>query len=168
MKRILFLILLLLPLAAAGQTAGKPVPRARITGIISEFRGCDGVEVVKLGRVGTAAVKGLMRAAAKGDPETRQALSLMRGIKRLTVLEYDDCAPEVRERLDRRLTAALDGCELLMEAKDGQSAMRMFGIVDEASDAVRDFVIHAPADHALICIFGSIPMDAVGKILQDD
>ncbi len=168
MRKILLLLALLLPLAASGHPAGKTVPKAKITSIISEFRGYDGVEVVSVGRLGTAALRGVVRAAAKGDPEARQALDLMRGIKRITILEYDDCSPRVRERLDRRLANALDGSELLMEAKDGSSAMRLFGLVDEQTGLVRDFVMHTPGENALICIFGSIPMDTVGKFLSDN
>ncbi|MBQ9660873.1 MAG: DUF4252 domain-containing protein [Bacteroidales bacterium] len=166
MKRFLFFFLTLLPLAAAAAPAEKNVPKGELSAIISEFRRCDGVEVVRLGRMGTAAIRGIVRMAAKEDPDARQALDVMRGVRRITVLQYEDCAPEVRERLVRRLDRALDGCELLMEAKDGDTAMRMFGVVDEASGEMRDFVIHAPSECALICVFGSLKMDSVGKIIN--
>ena len=170
MKRILLLFLLaLLPLAAsAGKPASKTVPKSKLASVVSEFRGYDGVEVVKLGWLGTAAVKGVARAAAKSDPDARKALDVMRGVKRFTVLEYGDCTPAVRERIIRRLDQALYGSELLMEAKDGDTAVQMFGVVDDASGEVRDFVLHAPSDHALICVFGSIPMESVSKLLSDD
>ena len=168
LKRILLLFALVLPLAAAGRPADKPVSKAKITAVISEFRRYDGVEVVRLGRVATAAIKGVMRASTHDDPEAREALALMRRIKRFEVFEYDDCAPEVRERIARRLDDALSGSDLLMEAKDGGSSMRMFGVLDEKTDQVRDFVIHSPENGALICLFGSIPLDAVGKMMADD
>lgn len=170
MRRIILFFLLLLPLAAPARkpAGGKAVPKAKITAAISEFRRYEGVEVVRLGRVGTAAVKTLMRAAAQDDPDAREALQLMRGVRNLAVLDYEGCAPAVREKIVRRLDQALDGSELLMEAKDGGSAMRMFGILDERADRVRDFVIHAPGDCSLICIFGSIPLDAVAKMASND
>ena len=167
MRRIL-LLLLLLPLAASGLPAGRTVPKAKLTAILSEAQRCEGAEMVQLGRVGTGAVKVLVRAAARRDPDARQALGLLRGVKRLSVLEYGDCAPEVREHLNRRLADALDGSELLMEAKDGSSAMRLFGIVDEASGTVRDFVLHSPDGCSLVCIFGSIPLNALEKAFADD
>lgn len=170
MKRLLLLLVLaLLPLAAsASDPATKKVSKTRITTVISEVRRYDGVEVVRLGRLGTAAIRGLVRLTAREDPEAREALALLRGVKNLTVMEYDDCAPAVRERIVRRLDEALGSSELLMEAKDGGSAMRMYGLVDEQTDRVRDFVIHTPSEHALICIFGSIPMDVIGKLASDD
>ena len=169
MKKILLLFLLLLPLAAsAGKPVSKTVPKSKLASVVSEFRGYDGVEVVRLGWLGTAAIKGVARAAAKSDPDARKALDLVRGVKRFTVLEYDGCTPAVRERIIRRLDQALHGSELLMEAKDGSERVRMFGVVDDATGEVRDFVLHAPSDHALICIFGSIPMESVAKVLSDD
>ena len=75
----------------------------------------------------------------------------------------------MRERLARRLDEALGGSELLMEAKEsGGTSMQMFGILDEQTDLVRDFVIQAPSEGALICIFGSIPMDVLGKVTVHD
>ena len=170
MKRLLLLIVLAqLPLAAsASYPATKKVSKTRINSDISEVRRYDGVEVVRLGRLGTSAIRGLVRLAAREDPDAREALTVLRGVKNLTVMEYEDCAPAVRERIVRRLDAALDGSELLMEAKDDGTAMRVYGIVDEQTDRVRDFVIHTPSEHALICIFGSIPMDVLGKLANND
>jgi hypothetical protein len=168
-KKILLFLCLLLPLAASAGTPAKKVSKTKVTSVIAEARRYEGVEVVRLGRVATAALKGLVRAASREDPDAREALQLMRGVKNLTVLDYDDCAPAVRERLARRLDEALGGSELLMEAKEsGGTSMQMFGILDEQTDLVRDFVIHAPSEGALICIFGSIPMDVLGKVTVND
>ena len=169
MRRIILFFLLLLPLAAPARepAGGKAVPKAKITAAISEFRRYEGVEVVRLGRVGTAAVKTLMRAAAQDDPDAREALQLMRGVRNLAVLDYEGCAPAVREKIVRRLDQALDGSELLMEAKDGNSSMQVFGIVDDANGLVRDFVLHAPNDCALICLTGTVSMDTLGKLMTE-
>ena len=86
----------------------------------------------------------------------------------MSVLDYEDCSTAVRERISARLDRALVGSELLMEAKGDDSAMQIFGVVDDKTGTVRDFVLHAPDDCTLICIFGSISMDAVSKVLADD
>lgn len=166
MKKYLFLLLLLLPLAASAARPGKGISRSELTGIISEFRRYDGVEVVRLGRLGTSAVKSAIRLAGAGDPEIRDALTMMKGLKSLTVLQYEDCAPAVRERLNRRIARALDKGELLMEARDGGTSMQIFGIVDDETETVRDFVIHAPANSALICLFGSLSLDTLSKFAE--
>lgn len=168
MKKLLILLFLLLPLAAGAKTTGKTIRKTDLTSIISEFRRYDGVEVVKLGRLGTAAVKAVVRAAVREDPEAREALNLVKGVRKLTVLEYEDCAPEVRERLNNRLRSALQGSDLLMEAKDGSSAMRIYGVVDDATGDVSNFVLHAPNDGALIFVSGTLSADMIGKLMSDD
>lgn len=168
MKKLLILLFLLLPLAAGAKTTGKTIRKADLTSIISEFRRYDGVEVVNLGRLGTAAVKAVARTAARKDPEMREALDLVRGVRKLTVLEYGDSASDVKERLNNRLRAALQGSDLLMEAKDGNSAMRIYGVVDDATGDVSNFVLHAPNDGALIFVSGTLSADMLGKIMSDD
>ena len=170
MKKLLILfVLTLLPLAAsASLPVSQTVSKARLTSLISEIRGYDGVEVVRLGALPTAAIKTVLRTAARRDEDAKEALRLLRGIRRVSVLDYEDCSPAVRERISARLDRALVGSELLMEAKDDDASMRIFGVVDEKTGTVRDFVLHSPDGGTLICIFGSISMDAVGKVLADD
>ena len=170
MKKLLILfVLTLLPLAAsASRPVNRTVSKARLTALISEMRGYDGVEAVRLGALPTAAIKSILRATARRDEDAREALKLLRGVRRVSVLDYEDCSPAVRERIADRLDRALVRSELLMEAKGDDSAMQIFGVVDEKTGTVRDFVLHAPDDYTLICIFGSISMDAVGKVLADD
>ena len=168
MNRLLFfLTFALLPLAASAARPSRTVSKTELASIVSEFRGYDGVEVVRLNRLTTGVVKGFIRMAAKSDPDAREAFGLMRGLKRLTVLEYDEAAPEIRNRINTRIAQALDGSELLMEAKDGDSALQIFGIVDDANGLVRDFVVHAPNDCALICLFGSMSMDSLTKLMAE-
>ena len=166
MKKIALLFALLLSLAAAACPAGKTVPKRELAAIVSEFSACDGVEVVRLGRLGTAAVRGVVRAAASSDPETRPVLDLIRGIRRVAVMDYEDCAPQLRERIARRLDRALDGSELLMEARDGNESFRVFGLVDEETGVLRDFVLHAPADGALVYLTGTLSPDALVPFIE--
>ena len=168
MKKLLLLLCFLLPLAASARPAGKSIPKTELTSIISEFRRYDGVEVVRIGRLGTAAIKAVVRTAARKDPEAREALQMVKGVHKLTVLEYEDCAPEVRDRLNRRLTAALVGSDLRMEAKDSESSMRIYGVVDDATGDISNFVLHSPSECALIFLAGKLSADVLSKMLSDD
>lgn len=168
MKRLLLFLVLLLPLAASAAQPSRTVSKSELATVISDFRRCDGVEVVTLNRLATTAVKGVIRMAGSNDPEVREALQLMRGLKKLTVLEYENAAPDIRDRIQERIARALDGGELLMEARDGGgTSMQMFGIVDDASGTIRDFVIHAPDNCALLCLFGTLSMDALAKMMAE-
>ena len=168
MKKFLLIFALLIPLAASAVRPAKSVSRSEIASIISDFRHYDGVEVVRLGRLATGALKGIIRTAGISDPDTRQALQLIQGLKGLTVLEYEDAPSDIRYRLDRRIERALQKSELLMEAKDGDSMMRMFGVVDDAAGTVRDFVIYVPDSSSLICLFGRMSLETLKTVMADD
>ncbi len=164
MKKVLIFFALLMPLAASAAQPARSASRTAIASIVSEFHGYDGVEVVKLGRLATGALKSVVSLAGISDPDTREALKMIEGLKGLTVVEYEDAPSDIRYRLDRRIERALQKCELLMEAKGDDGRMRMFGSVD-ANGAVRDFVIYAPDDCSLICLFGKMSMDVIQKAM---
>ena len=164
MKKYLLILLLLLPLTASAARPQKKVSQREVTSIVSEFRHCDGVEVMRMGWLGTALVKGVAVHVDDNDDDMREIRQALRGIKGVTVMEYESAAPEVRERLNRRLSRVLDKREVLMEVKDDGEKVQIFGVLDEATGLVRDIVFHSPSDCALICMFGSLPLDVVGKI----
>ena len=164
MKKYLLILLLLLPLTASAARPQKKVSSLEVSSIVSEFRHCDGVEVMRLGWLGTALVKGISVHIDDEDGDMREIRRALRGIKGVTVMEYEDASPEVRERVNRRLSRVLDKREVLMEVKDDGELIRIFGVLDEATGRVRDIVFHSPSECALICMFGSLPMDLIGKI----
>ncbi|MBR0224060.1 MAG: DUF4252 domain-containing protein [Bacteroidales bacterium] len=168
MKRLFLYFFLLLPLAATAAAPEGRVPKTRISSFISEYRHCEGVEVVRLGRVSTAALKGVIRVAARkeNDPDARDFLKLMRNVNGLYVFDYEDCRPALRDKINRRLNRLLNNSDLLMEANDEGERMQIYGLYDERTEAVRDFVLFSPSDCALVCLFGSIPMDTVSSMLK--
>ena len=168
MKKVLIFFALLIPLAAFAAEPAKGVSRTEITSIISDFRHYDGVEVVRLGRLATGALKSVIRVGGKGDSDTRLALDTIEGLKGLTILEYGEAPKDIRYRIDRRVERALQKCEMLMEAKEGDSRMQMFGQVDDKSGAVRDFVLYVPEDGTLICLFGKMSMEALKAAMEND
>ena len=166
---ILFILLALLPMTvSAGRRSSRTVPRARLNAIVSEFRHLDGVEAFHLGWFGTAAAKGAARIATASDPDSRQAMALLNGVKDFTVLDFSDCDDNLRDRISRRISRALDGCELLMEMHDDGTAVRLYGTLDDRSGKVRDVVLYDAADCALVYVLGNISMDAVGRLLAND
>jgi len=170
MRKLLILLFLALVslTATAGRPASRAVPRARLNAIVSEFRHYDGVESFHLGWLATAAAKGIARHADAEDPDSREAIALLNGVKDFTVLDYSDCDDRLRDRIARRIDRALDGCELLMEMRDGGSGMQLYGTLDERNGKVRDIVLYDAEDCALICIVGKVSMDALGRLLADD
>ncbi|MBO4535609.1 MAG: DUF4252 domain-containing protein [Bacteroidales bacterium] len=168
MKRLFFLLLLWLPVAAMAASPEGRIPKTQLTAFISEYRHCEGVEVVRLGRAATAAIKGAVRIASVGDADARQARELMKGLKSLYVFDFSACSPALRDRMNRQLNRIFRNTELLMEVTDQDDQMQIYGLYDEQSDLVRDFVLYTPSDCALICLFGSFSMDTVSRMMAND
>lgn len=168
MKKLILLLFLLLPLPGAALALDGRIPKARIASFITEYRHCEGVEVVRLGRIATAALKGAIRIAARKDPDSRDILNLTKDIRGLYVFEYGDCAPALREKIGRRLDRLFNDSAMLMEASDGGQRMQIYGLYDELTESVRDFVMYNPADCTLICVFGSFSMEAVSRMMNHD
>ena len=87
--------------------AGKNVSKTQLAALVSDYRNCDGVELVQLGSLATSAIKTAIRVSAKDDPDAAEALKLLGGIRRLTVFEYEDCSPAVKEKITRRIDRIL-------------------------------------------------------------
>ena len=170
MKKILLLSLCCaLALTAGAGNGRKALRKPQLNALITEYRLHDGFEVVNLGAVKTALLKSVIKVAALSDDndDARKALRVIRHIRKIAVVDYSDCGERIRERFSRRAAKLLDGGELLMEVKDGSDIMKMYGVADEDGDAVRDFVLFSPGDCALICLFGSIPLQAVAELIDE-
>lgn len=147
-----------------GNAAGKP----RISKAISECRQYEGADYLKLGRLATGALKGVVRIAGKEDPDVWEAVSLMQGFHGLTIFNYEDCSEADKATINLKLTNALADSEMLMEASDSGEKMKLYGTYDENSGLVRDFVLFVPSESALIFIKGSVSMDAISEIASND
>ena len=135
---------------------------------MNEFRGCEGIEVVNLGRIATGALKGLAGIASIGDSEMGEMLSEVRGIRGLTVFSFDDCSQADKARICERLDRILEGTEVLLEASDEGEKVRICGVTDEEKGIVRDIMVYAPSSGALVCIYGTISMDSLARIAEND
>ena len=165
MKKILIIIVLALTLPMAGNAnaQGKSVPGTQISLLINEYKGYDGFEAVKVGRLATGFIKSMINSGAmeSGDPEIQEIRRLVKGIKKLTVVDYSSCDLQVRQGFSQKMNRLLGGADMLMEVKDGSDVMRMDGVVDDKGGKVKNFVLFSPEDCTLICLFGTISMDSI-------
>lgn len=161
MKKILITLCMLLCLAN-GVWAGNRNTQFR--SLVSSYKNKPGFEVVDLGGIAL----GLLRTAARAsvdDEEDRQALKLFKGIKHLTVLDFSDADPELRQTFLRKALKILPAEEMLMETKDDDGeTVRIYGIASDNGDRVKDIVILA--GEALISLKGSIRTDMIGNMVN--
>ncbi len=160
MRKLLITLLMVLSLSAAAWAEGQ---NASLRSLVSSYKGTEGFEVVDLGGVGLGLLKAAARTAAD-TPEDREALKLFDGLKRLTVVDFSDAAPEAREKFLRKAKRILSAGEMLMEAKDGGETVRIYGTSSADGTLLKDIALLA--GDALIFIRGSIRTDQVEALMK--
>lgn len=177
MKRILFAILLAaLTFTGCAGRSGKSQDSVKqgelksdIYSLLSEYKSQSGFEMIRLGSFGTALMRSGLSLAAKTDDEAddedlHKALSVVKGVKGIAIVDYEDVKLTVRDEFNARLKAIFDRSELLMEAKDGDDDLLIYGSVSEDGSTLKDMVLYVPEDYALICLFGNIPSEAIAEL----
>lgn len=161
------IVLAMIPIAAFAGNKGRPgkVPEQRITALVKDFKGYDGFDVIRIGKLGTSLLKSVGRiyAANEGDDETALALEAMKGLKSIMIVDYEDAAPKVKDRFSAKVSALLEDCELLMSFTEDDETMYIYGTVEEDSTVVKDMVMFSPGD-VLICMLGSISIEKAMKV----
>ena len=97
--------------------------------------------------------------------QTKAAFDAMKSIKGMTIVDYEDCSPKIKEKFNTRMTALLEGVELLMSAKDDEDSVYIYGYVTGNGSKVKDLVLFSPDDGTLLCLYGTIDMDKIGQIV---
>ena len=164
-KRIILILVCLMSFAgiAFGATS---LTKARLTSLIRECRGIEGTEVVRLGGFTTGALKGVIRIAGASDPDTKEFLRIIGGIKSISIMEFEDCASADRVYISERISRLLEDAEVLVDIKDDGEHMCIYGVFDEEKNTVGDFVMYSQEECALICLFGKISMDAFSELAK--
>ena len=159
MKKILITLLMLLSLGTAA-LAGEP--NRQLRNLVSDYRGTQGFDVVDVGGLGLSLLKAAARTAAD-SPEDREALRLFNGLKRLTIVDFSEAAPEVKDKFLRKVNRILRSGEMLLEAKDGGETVRIYGTSSNDGNLLEDVALLA--GDALIFVRGSIRADQVAALI---
>lgn len=155
-------------LAASAALTLQAAERVNLSSVISECSRCEGADVVSLGRIATAGIKGVLRLASKDEPDADEALLMMKGIRSLSVLDFDDCSDKDKARINKKINRALDGADILMEAGGSGEKLTIYGTFNERTGKVKDFILYSPNECSLICVFGTFSMDDIAKIVEND
>ena len=159
MKKILITLMMLLSLGTAA-LAGEP--NRQLRNLVSDYRGTQGFDVVDIGGLGMSLLKAAARTGAE-TPEDRAALKLFDGLKRLTVVDFSEAAPEVKDKFRRKVNRILAGQEMLLEAKDGDETVRIYGTSSDDGTLLEDVALIA--GNALIFVRGAIRGDQVAALI---
>ena len=159
MKKILITLMMLLSLGTAA-LAGDP--HTQLRNLVSEYKGTQGFDVVDFGGLGLGLLKAAAKTAAE-TPEDREALKLFDGLKRLTIVDFAEATPEVKEKFLRKVNRILNTGEMLLEAKDDGETVRVYGSSSKDGKNLQDIALLA--DDALIFIRGSIKTDQIEALI---
>lgn len=168
MKRFLLIIAILIPLSIQARTPYKRVSPTHVASIIKACRHYKGAEVVSIGRLGTGVIKGAMRIAAMDDSKTRETLKLIKGVHSVAFLDYGECSYSDKEEISRKVATILSGTDKILEANDNGEKVTIYGVANDDSGDIGDFILFAPSECTLICLLGTISMDAVSKLAFND
>ena len=160
MKKILITLMMLLSL---GTVALAGEPNRQLRNLVSDYRGTQGFDVVDVGGLGLSLLKAAARTAAD-SPEDREALRLFNGLKRLTIVDFSEAAPEVKDKFLRKVNRILRSGEKLLEAKDGGETVRIYGTSSDDGNLLEDVALLA--GEALIFVRGSIRADQVAALMK--
>ena len=160
MKKLLFTLMMLLTLGTVARAGNQ---NTELRSLVSSYKGTEGFDVVDLGGVGLSLLKAAARTAAE-TPEEREAMKLFNGLKRLTIVDFSEAAPEHREKFLRKAKRILNSREMLMEAKDDGETVRIYGTSSEDGSLLQDIALLA--GDALIFIRGTIRTDQVVSLIE--
>ena len=160
MKKLLITLWMFLTLSTI---AWAGVQNNQLRSLVSSYKGTEGFEIVDIGGLGLRLLKGAARSAAE-TKEDREALKLFDGLKRLTIVDFSDAAAGERDRFLGKVNGILSQEEMLLEAKDGDETVRIYGNASADGSLLQDICLLA--GDALIFIRGSIRTDQIEALMK--
>lgn len=167
MKKIIAALLVSLLLASPCFASSKKneISKSELLSLVQEYKTAPGFEVVKVGSLGLALIKKAIKLA-DDDPEAREVAKAIKNIKRVAIVDFDDCSEKVKNSFSSKLERVLKSDDVLVEVKGDGEQMKIFGVVDDKNGKVSDFVLYSPENCALICLFGSVSVDSIAKLVD--
>lgn len=165
MRKVLIFITLALFVASPCLSA-RSVRKAAVQSVITQYKGQDGVEVVSIGPL----MMKVLVSAAKNEAKTqedREAVDLLREIRKMLAMNYNEASEDLRAQISRDLASALRNADKLMEAKgDNGEMMQVYGSTDRDGQILKDVVLFAPESATILCIFGTFAIDQLGRLIE--
>ena len=161
MKKLLITLTILL----AGTLAWAGNPAAKVQTLVNEFRHNEGFDGITLGPLGLSLVKTLALSDSDMDAEDREVLKAFTHIRRLSILDFEDARPDVKERFVSRVKKILEGMELILEAKHDGSRLSIYGI--DNGKEIKDCILFDPSG-TLICVRGSVTVEKLMAAVNND
>ena len=165
MKRIIFVILSLWLTAFASFAANRNIDTRNIISTISEYKHVSGVHVISVGRLGLGLAKMVANLSAESEEE-RAALEILNGINKVVVVNYEEATAAKQKELNSKLSRLLNKAEKILEVKDKEDTVNIYGTSVNGGESVDDLMIFIPEDYTLICVLGSISAERIADLIK--
>ena len=165
MKRIIFVILSLWLTAFASFAANRNIDTRNIISTISEYKHVSGVHVISVGRLGLGLAKMVANLSAESEEE-RAALEILNGINKVVVVNYEEATAAKQKELNSKLSRLLNKAEKILEVKDKEDTVNIYGTSVNGGESVDDLMIFIPEDYTLICVLGSISAESIADLIK--
>lgn len=168
MKKILASAVLLLALMPATllPAQARGINKTKLSALIREYKTHENVEVVNLGSMALSLLRGAAKISADSK-EDREALKLLDGLNRITIVSYEDAALDIKKNLSAGIDKLLVGQEPLMEVKSDGETVHIFGALSPDGESVTDVIVHVPDSGSLICLFGSVQASQLETVIAN-
>ena len=165
MKKIIFVTLGLLLSAFVSIAAHRNVGAKDIISSISDYKDVPGVEVISVGKLGLGLAKGVANLSAESEEE-KAILAILNGVNKLVVISYEDAALATQNELNSKLSKLLDNAEKILEFKDEEDTINIYGTSVNGGESIDDLMIFIPEDYTLICALGSIKTERIADLIK--
>jgi len=166
MKKLFILLSIVLAVVSCRTDSNREVsiPNDELNALIREYKDSADFNVIKLGSFSMSIAKSAVKIAASLDDDDIQTiLSQMDGVKALTVVEYEDASRAKKAEFNFKLGALLPKEDLIMEVKDDDDIVRIYGAPSEQG-IFDNLIVFCENDDVLVRIYGKISMQSIGKI----
>lgn len=166
MKKILLFGIFLCVTAMSTVDARNGIKEAGLKKAISEFDSKEGVYVINLGPLGTSLARTIAKAAVKTteDKQAEAALNSIKNLKKATVVVFEDSEQAVKDNFRKKFDRVLPEDSLLMEVRDEEDTVHIYGTVDEDASVVKNLILYVPGDCVLLYLEGKLSIDSLAQI----
>ena len=165
MKKIIFVTLSLWLTVFASIAESRNVNTGNIINTISEYQNVSGFQVVSVGKLGLGLAKIAANLSAESE-EDKAAIAVLNGINKVIVVNYEDAAEAKQKELNSRLSKLFKNAETILEVKDEDNTVNMYGTSGNDGKSIDDLMIFIPEDYTLVCILGSISAERIADLIK--
>ncbi len=154
-------------MSAQNSTSQNSTSQANVNGhlsletVVKKYKDIRNADYVKMDGI----ILGMAKLAMKSEGEL--PASAVDALKKMTVMDLDDCTWENKDAFRKDMTDALAGCELVLEANDEDDKVSIY-VGKMTETYFEDFIIYESKDCDLVIMHGKFPVEALRQMVEEN